>query len=75
MGGKSSQASLSPELLEAMGIFQDIGRQQLALGDPFLESGTADATTLLAGDIPESLRPAVLTSLEQGRCSHSQQTC
>lgn len=71
-GGKGESAQLSPELLEAMGIFQNIGRQQLALGDPFLESGTADAATLLAGGIPDSLRPAVLTSLEQGRSNASQ---
>lgn len=70
--GKNSNASIPPELLEAAMIFQDIGRQQLALGDPFLESGTADASTILAGGIPDSLRPAVSQGLENKRSAVSE---
>ena len=70
--GKSTGATIPAEIEEAAGIFQDIGRQQLDIGNPFLATGTADASTILAGGIPESLRPAVLTNLEAGRAAASE---
>lgn len=73
-GGKGGGgASVPQEIEDAARVLQDIGRQQFELGLPFAQQGIADAQTILRGDVPASLRPAILQTLEQGRRSASDQ--
>ena len=71
-GGKGGGgASVPREVEEAARVLQDIGRQQFELGLPFIEQGIDDARTILGGDIPASLQPAIRQALEEGRVAAS----
>ena len=74
MGGKGGGgASIPREVEEAARVLQDIGRQQFELGLPFVEQGIEDAQAVLRGEVPASLRPAILQTLEEGRRSAGEQ--
>ena len=72
-GGKGGGggATVPEEARRAAETLQNIGREQLDLGIPLLEQGGQDALNVLEGGIPESLRPAILNALEQGRSQAS----
>lgn len=70
-GGGGSTPQVPQEVMRLAEQLLTSGETQFAQGLPLVQAGGQDASEILRGGIPESLRPAILSATEQGRAAES----